>query len=145
MDCPACKIPMLVLEYAAIELDTCPGCRGTWFDAKEMGLLMEKLGIPGREHNLEEHLIPETAPGEAPRRCPLCRRRMDKARFGDSRPLIDACPRGEGIWFDRGERAQALLGAADVAQDPSRRILAFVREMFPSELSAEPRLRKGAP
>lgn len=34
--CPACDVPMEHLALAGVELDTCPRCRGTWFDLGEL-------------------------------------------------------------------------------------------------------------
>ena len=39
MDCPVCKVPMVVLEWDAVEVDFCTGCRGIWLDAGEIELL----------------------------------------------------------------------------------------------------------
>jgi len=40
MICPACRDEMIVVEYKKIELDICVSCRGVWFDADELGLLL---------------------------------------------------------------------------------------------------------
>ncbi len=39
MDCPVCKEPMIVLEYADVEVDFCVACEGVWLDAGELELL----------------------------------------------------------------------------------------------------------
>lgn len=116
---------MLVLEYARIELDVCPSCRGTWFDAGEMDLLSERLGADAAA------LLPAASP-EASRPCPLCRRPMEKVTAGPGGLFLDRCPRGEGIWFDRSEIAGSLP-ATD-------RVLAFLNDVFPHE-----KKEKGAP
>ncbi len=129
MKCPACKTIMFVVEYDALELDHCPACEGTWFDADELGLLFADADdtphpelvqdvVDGRE---------EVESGEARRRCPECRKSMRKVNIGPSqRVLVDACPQGHGLWFDHGEVADLAL---DMALDPENlpaRVLDFL-------------------
>ena len=45
MDCPSCSEPLIVVEREGIELDYCPKCKGLWFDADELELLNEALGL----------------------------------------------------------------------------------------------------
>lgn len=125
---------MLVVEYERIELDACAGCGGVWFDAGEMDLLLETLGIAEGERNFDRLLADASDTAEAPRRCPLCRRKMGKARVGGEGPVVDRCVRGEGIWFDRGEIVPALAGAGRPTTDVGLgdRVAGFLREVFPT-------------
>ena len=94
MKCPACRVPMYVVEYKEIELDLCPDCGGVWFDRGELELLLPAGGSV------------EVSPAETDedqRSCPLCDRTMDKLNIGPSRRvLVDDCP-DCGMWFDRRE------------------------------------------
>ena len=45
MICPVCKKDMFVVEYKQIELDYCHTCKGVWFDAGELELLLETGGL----------------------------------------------------------------------------------------------------
>ena len=45
MICPVCKKDMFVIEYKRVELDYCHSCKGAWFDAGEMELLLETAGL----------------------------------------------------------------------------------------------------
>jgi len=112
MRCPACKSPLIVVEWRQIELDHCPACQGTWFDGGELDLLLAGIGLSA-EAGLRQLLAgPEPATGEKRIRCPRCRRRMRKVRFRDAGNgiTVDLCDRGDGIWFDRGE-VSALAAA----------------------------------
>jgi len=120
MQCPACREELLIVEYEGVELDVCTRCDGFWFDADELDILLTLHGLPGPR--------PEKALAEAPagrrarRRCPRCRRRMREiVRPGSPGPVtLDRCPRGDGLWFDRGELPRLL--AVDVPDgDPSLR------------------------
>jgi Zn-finger nucleic acid-binding protein len=109
MLCPVCRIPAIVIEYNEIELDYCTNCRGVWFDAGELELLLESAGLGGSEAFLGS-VLPAADVKEKKRRCPICHLKMKKS-FIDRRdgPLVDICPDGHGIWFDGGE-VKALLG-----------------------------------
>ncbi len=118
MLCPSCQEPLVIVEVEAVELDLCPRCRGTWFDAQEVGLLFEAAGTPDRCGELERRLagLPSRALA-AKRRCPRCRRKMQEVE-APARPapvVIDRCPRGDGLWLDAGEMERIL--DAEIAAD----------------------------
>jgi len=52
--CPACKVPIIVVEHEKIELDYCTTCLGVWFDAGELALLLESLDLDVGEFNVSE-------------------------------------------------------------------------------------------
>ncbi len=107
MDCPVCASAMIVLELDEVEVDYCPDCAGIWLDAGELELL---LGDAGQARAvLESFAVAET--DEIPRKCPICRKKMEKVRVGAAdgrRELLDRCKKEHGLWFDRGE-LQAVL------------------------------------
>ena len=106
MICPACREEMIVVEYKKIELDICVACRGVWFDADELGLLLGSLDLLADE--IGRPL--EAKPSEKARKCPYCRGKMDKATMGtDEAVVIDKCRKGHGLWFDGGE-LDAVIG-----------------------------------
>jgi Zn-finger nucleic acid-binding protein len=92
---------MIILEHRKVEIDYCLSCEGVWLDAGELERLYEdetafdNLVAAGRE-------IEKTT--EKKRKCPICRTKMDKVEVGtDARVLYDRCPRGHGLWLDKGE------------------------------------------
>jgi Zn-finger nucleic acid-binding protein len=118
---------MVVLEYERLELDYCASCRGVWVDAGEIELLY------GDEQACEAFLNAGGVVGKsANRRCPQCGTRMEERKTGGARPVAyDRCPRGHGLWFDRGELAAVLsLGHP---RDPEQRMVGFLREVFGEE------------
>lgn len=139
MKCPACKELMFVMEYDALELDHCPGCEGTWFDADELGLLFADETDSPRPDLLQGVVDgrPDAESDEPDRRCPQCGKTMRKVNIGPSRRvLVDACPRGHGLWFDRGEVTDL---ARDLALDPENlpaRVLAFMGDLFAGRADA---------
>lgn len=103
MDCPVCREPMIIVELDEVEIDYCPECEGIWLDAGELELLLaDGGGVP----------LEEAKTDEAKRRCPRCLRKMKKKNItaGSEKVLIDACPKGDGLWFDGGELKDVLKG-----------------------------------
>jgi Zn-finger nucleic acid-binding protein len=45
---------MVIVEYNEIELDYCTKCRGVWFDAGKLELLLESAGLTDMPHFLED-------------------------------------------------------------------------------------------
>lgn len=96
---------MIVVEYNKIELDICVQCDGIWFDAEELALLLETLHLPGDELGL----TPAKKTLEKARKCPCCRKRMEKVMIEPSKAvMIDRCVKGHGLWFDRGELGEIV-------------------------------------
>ncbi len=127
MNCPACKHPMMALEYDAVEVDYCGACKGVWLDAGELELLFGDVA--------ESHVAflsggdIAAARAEKRRRCPICRAKMTKEATHSEPPVVyDRCPRGDGLWFDQGELEQVLAHGHPHAG--GERVTAFLREVF---------------
>ncbi len=133
MRCPACSNMMIVVEHEHIELDYCPDCAGVWFDAGELELLLETMQPEGSILSLDSILTsPEARAAEKKRKCPICGKGMKKATMGhEPEVLIDACNRGDGLWFDAGEVGQLITQIPSSEEvDSQGRILSFLGEVF---------------
>lgn len=135
MKCPACSNLMIVVEHENIELDYCTECSGVWFDAGELELLLETMQLEGSSLSLDSILTsPEAKSAEKKRKCPICRQKMKKATVGhEPEVLIDACPRGDGLWFDKGEVGQLITQLSDRPSekaDSQGRVITFLGEVF---------------
>jgi len=124
-----------VVEHERIELDYCPECSGVWFDAGELGLLLESMQLEDAGLSLDTVLTsPDAASSEKKRKCPICGRKMKKATVGrNPEVLVDACGRGDGLWFDKGEVGQLITqlpGRASAAADSQGRVITFLGEVF---------------
>ena len=135
MICPVCKRDMIDVEYNRIELDYCTVCKGVWFDAEELELLIESVGL--EESGLAVDSItglPEAETSEKGRKCPICGQKMGKANIGhEPRILIDFCRRGDGLWFDGGEVGQLikqLIKKPKVEGDSQQKVITFLGEVF---------------
>ena len=125
MDCPVCKYPMLVLELNNVEIDFCEKCRGIWLDSGELELLLESA--EEKDAVLNSFQISKSCP-EAPRKCPICFVKMQKVICGKEKEvLIDKCPKGHGLWFDRNELEQII---EDAVLDQGSKTLSLLRDMF---------------
>ncbi|MET0010805.1 zf-TFIIB domain-containing protein [Dehalococcoides mccartyi] len=124
MICPACSKDMLVVEYREIELDYCPACHGVWFDAGELGLLLDAVKLKSTAPKAEEI----TDSREAKRHCPICRRKMKKtALLKDPLLITDDCLGGHGMFFDGGEVDQLI---ARLGKDTNQPAVDFLKEVF---------------
>ena len=114
-----------------MELDYCPNCQGVWFDAGELELWMKSAGRQDGGHFLSGILHgPEAETSEGRRRCPICRQTMKKAAVSKQPAVhIDACPRGNGLWFDGGE-VDVLLKELDKKAGTQVPVTAFLGEVF---------------
>ena len=131
MDCPACKNAMITLELADVEIDYCTDCSGIWLDAGELELL---LGDGDKTKKLLGSLTVADSCTERLRRCPICLKKMKKIVVGHAEPalFLDKCPRGDGLWFDRGE-LQDIVSRAEL--DEGKRIGRLLADIFGEQVS----------
>ena len=133
MICPACKNPMMVMEYNKIELDYCSNCSGVWFDNVELDLLMKLFGLPEETLLLKNMLsCPEIKSPGKNRKCPICGRNMKLLNVGEGQDLlIDVCYSGHGLWFDGGELSQLLhQEAKHCGPERSAAVYGFLSDAF---------------
>lgn len=129
MDCPVCKIPMIVLELQEVEIDNCMDCGGIWLDSGELEAL---IGHAEKADALLRSFGVANPMGEKKRKCPICDRPMAKIQVGaeGASVIIDRCQRGHGLWFDQGELENVLERAQLDEENKIRQLLA---DMFGRE------------
>jgi Zn-finger nucleic acid-binding protein len=115
---------MIVLEHDQVEVDYCVSCEGVWLDAGELELLArEAAGVAMLSAD-----APAAKSAEKKRRCPICGRKMAKNQSRGEHPVVyDRCPKGDGLWFDRGELA-LLLDHGELNGDDI--VKPFLRQVF---------------
>ena len=125
MDCPFCKNAMITLELSDVEVDHCVNCDGIWLDAGELELL---LNDRQKAKELVESFEKDNNPQEEQRQCPICDVKMDKIIVGktDAVLLVDRCPKGDGLWFDKGELKKIFDKAQLDSENRIQRLLADV-------------------
>jgi Zn-finger nucleic acid-binding protein len=128
MKCPACDIPLVVIEREGVELDWCLDCRGLWFDEGELDLLGEKTG---REIETEHigRIVPDEERTDR-RDCPRCHRPMEQVRLeADAEVRVDRCS-SHGVWFDRGELGALMRLYRSTPGSADAPVLRFLGETF---------------
>ena len=121
MNCPACKLPLIVLEYMDVEIDYCPSCAGSWFDEGELELILGRSEVLTAEGGFVKGRR-----GKRP--CPHCHKKMDIGPFPGTGVEVDVCASGHGIWMDCGE----LLAISHTASEEADagRLAAFCKSVF---------------
>ena len=142
MICPRCRSTMIVVEYQKVELDHCPDCSGVWFDAGELELMLERIGLGSGVMSVTSLMAyPEVRAAEKGRRCPVGGERMRKINLGEKpKVLIDLCHKGHGLFFDGGELSEVVRQCAEkecLGSEAERRILGFLGETFKAKVAKE--------
>ncbi len=129
MDCPACREAMITLELSDVEIDYCQNCEGIWLDHGELEML---LSDPAKSKILIHSFEIFQNCQEKPRKCPICLKKMEKVLVGKKNPvlLIDRCPKGDGLWFDKGE-LEDIIERAEL--DEENKISQILADMFGKE------------
>lgn len=119
---------MITLELEDVEIDHCTDCGGIWLDASELELLLVE---PVKAKQLLNSFKIDTASTESSRKCPICDKKMSKILVSVSTPalLIDKCPKGDGLWFDKNE-LQNILDRVEL--DENNKIRKLLADMFGS-------------
>ena len=104
MRCCRCGREMLLVEYTEIEIDYCPDC-GIWLDSGELELILGEDSLrKNNRRSSSDRGSDESRPNDKPIKCPVCRAKMAKDPYDElAKTIVDICPRGHGVWLDRGE------------------------------------------
>jgi uncharacterized protein len=127
MECPNCPSHLVTLEFADIEVDYCFKCKGIWLDKGEIEHLVRIAG--GNDHLLKSATSATTH--ERKKKCPVCRKSMDKEYVGKAGTvLLDRC-REHGMWSDAGELKKTL--ALSVTERHSSPLIRLMDAMFTAQ------------
>lgn len=122
MNCPACKNSMVILELNQVEIDYCSACKGIWFDNGELELIFSNSD----KKTVAESFSIKRKIDEAKRRCPICKKKMDKVEFENTGIILDRCSNNHGLWFDNGELKALLISA----EDNNNKMIDLLKDMF---------------
>jgi Zn-finger nucleic acid-binding protein len=108
MQCPVCLKPMQAQELFEVETNLCQFCGGAWLDAGELAEYVRKGNVPNRL--LANYCIDDSMKkvDEGNRECPRCHNLLQLLTHRGVK--IDFCYRCKGVWFDKGELKELLLG-----------------------------------
>jgi hypothetical protein len=88
-------------------IDSCPSCRGIWFDAGEMKALLQSESLKRQFlTDIRVRTAHTYSLTTSDRRCPRCRAVMDRPVVGGI--TVDVCRGCSGVWLDSGELTQLV-------------------------------------
>ena len=138
--CAACGKLMDSLNVGSEEepffVERCPGCLGLFFDVHELEAIIDREVPPAQviDHLALARLAENNGEPVHYRKCPVCRKMMNRINYGQSSGVVvDRC-RDHGVYLDAGElrriqawvraggRLDAAQKAAEAAARPSREI-----------------------
>jgi Zn-finger nucleic acid-binding protein len=116
--CPACKENLDLYEIFGIKIEGCSKCKGIFLDKDELRSLKDKASKGSwqtlRWMDDEVEAISKTNAMPSNRLCPKCEgTKMICAGFGDSKIIIDWCPKCHGVWLDRDEFQETIQHLRD--------------------------------
>lgn len=122
MNCPVCKNSMIILELNQVEIDYCASCKGIWLDKGELDLLYNSSD----NRTAEQMFHYKNGFNEQIRKCPICKKKMEKVEFENSGIILDRCKKEHGLWFDNGE----LKSLLSTSSDSNNKMVNLLKEIF---------------
>lgn len=141
-NCPVCGVELREIGYEGVPIDICYKCRGVWLDKGELAEIIrrEKQFTPsdfteikaeeGKERVDKRELV-------TPIPCVICAEPMERFIYQETSGIvIDSCPRGHGVWLDKGELEKIQVfcerweGKGDETAKKYSEILKKVREDY---------------
>jgi len=118
--CPRCGVPLVphaVAREEALVIDRCEECFGLFFDPGELERILS--GVAGGIATVDHTLLARVMEGSPSRDypvsyipCPVCRKIMNRTRYGaKSGVIVDRCA-DHGIWLDGGELRTLMAWAS---------------------------------
>jgi membrane associated rhomboid family serine protease/Zn-finger nucleic acid-binding protein len=103
MQCPICKKPFVSISIHGIEIDSCTGCFGIWFEKNELPEFLEKLEngeLSGGPKEVST-LSPATENRKRERSfCPKFNQLVSPLTVGNSDITVLRCANCRGIWVE---------------------------------------------
>ena len=98
--CPECMRPMSRVNLEGVEIDVCPGCKGTWFDEGELAF------FTSLDDDIPDLELKDRA---SKYNCPHCTEPMREMVFkAPFNLLVDRCPHGHGVYCEANEFTWAM-------------------------------------
>ena len=109
--CPVCTAKLNQYKVFSVQIEACPKCRGIFLDKNELRKLKDQCE-KGEWQTLrwlddEADSIEKADVRLSDRLCPKCEpQKLLTTSFGNSKTLLDYCPKCHGVWLDEGEFRQ---------------------------------------
>lgn len=115
MNCPRCKAGLASKQYENMTIENCAQCGGIWLDKGELQPILTARDIHF-SHELVEKTLKEAhcsirkADVSDLLACPKCADPMHALNYNySSGVIINTCPNGHGVWFDKDELAEVQI------------------------------------
>jgi Zn-finger nucleic acid-binding protein len=134
MKCADCQTALKRSRFKGITIDTCPQCKGRWFDRDELKKAKDNTDEDLRWLNFD----PFTKAADSlkvkseQKQCPKCRTPMASLHYDKSDVIINRCDTCQGIWIHHGEfekiiryleRTVSQLSASEIAVDSVKHLI----------------------
>ena len=98
--CPECRSYFHILRINNVEIDCCKSCESLWLDPGELRI------ITAADDDITNDFL---YAGKSKYICPVCQSRLRKRSFlFPERVVVDECPDGHGVYFEKGELEQVF-------------------------------------
>lgn len=118
LDCPLCRLPLVIAYAGKIKLLSCPNCRGILIQQPDFLFTINYL----RANSKEPPITPPPLRKEDLERvinCPNCRQKMHTHPYGGpGNIVIDNCPACLLNWLDHTELHRIIRSPDRLARDP---------------------------
>ena len=112
--CPVDDFTLKQETYEGETIDACPHCGGVWLDAGELEAVQaaqdsDFRDVPtgGAMETVRAAEGMARAAEETPRNCVVCNTGLVQKEYAfASQVMIDNCPKGHGMWLDKGKLAR---------------------------------------
>ena len=123
MNCPNCSVTLVAMKRDGIDMETCPSCRGMWLTRQEMEELEDEAFDLGDDKK-GSRVFDSTADT---RKCPECRKPMNRSEYRFYDLEIDFCGEGHGFWLEADEDKRVLELMKKEETDLERKVMAESR------------------
>jgi Zn-finger nucleic acid-binding protein len=104
MKCPRCATELEKRAVGNVEIDECPGCKGSWFDEDELRKAKDEADPDLEWVDFELWKHPDRFRVAAkPIECPKCAVRLAGIEYDKTGVIVDHCVKCHGAWLDAGE------------------------------------------
>jgi len=138
--CPACCANLNLYRIFGIKIEGCPNCKGIFLDKDELRKLKDRTTQDSwrtlRWMDDEVEAIEKTNAMPSKRLCPKCQDvQTISTTFGDSKIIIDWCPKCNGLWLDRDEFQQVVESLRDklnklTSDEMAKKVFEEIREIW---------------
>ncbi len=111
MKCADCNNELKQSTFKGIKIDTCPKCKGRWFDREELKKAKDNTDEDLRWLNFDPFAkdADEFSVKSEKKQCPKCETQMSSLSYSKSDIILNKCTTCRGVWIHHGEFQKIIL------------------------------------